>query len=348
MWTASTHNGSCGHKKGGHMTVFNGRILDAHTHLSGSESGENAEDILQCLDAAGVEKAFIFAPLVNVKTWQLTDQHLQDVRDHNDYCAHLCSAESERLLGFCVLNPSHEIGNGSLHRAVDSMIEEVRRCYHELGLRGVKMVPTNWYPNDPQLVRLYREIASLGMYTVFHSGIFLDGFEGSYCRPTYFEAVHQAPGFRGHLAHVSWPWVDECLAVLNMETMMLGKEAEKWDLIADLSFGSPDDWQLDTWQKAITTVPPEMLVYGSDVFWPCTADLYCEQYLQPQLGLFETAATLGHVATEGSAKRKQLRSQIFYDNVWNHWQRAVREPQQPRPADRPIVTPNAKRQDARH
>ena len=40
-------------------------ILDAHTHLSGSESGESAEKILNCMDACGVQKAFIFAPEPN-------------------------------------------------------------------------------------------------------------------------------------------------------------------------------------------------------------------------------------------------------------------------------------------
>ena len=30
------------------------KVLDAHTHLSGSESGESAERILDCMDAWGV------------------------------------------------------------------------------------------------------------------------------------------------------------------------------------------------------------------------------------------------------------------------------------------------------
>ncbi|MCA1688489.1 MAG: hypothetical protein LC714_07860 [Actinobacteria bacterium] len=42
------------------------RVLDAHTHLSGSGSGESAENILECLDACGVEKVFLFAPLIDL------------------------------------------------------------------------------------------------------------------------------------------------------------------------------------------------------------------------------------------------------------------------------------------
>lgn len=323
------------------LSVFDLAVLDAHTHLAGSDSGESPTDILECLRECGVAKAFVFAPLLNVRSWQLTDQHLDDIRAHNDYSADICSSDPERLLGFSVLNPSPGIGGGSIERAVDLMIEEARRCYHDLGLRGVKMVPTHWYPNDPHLVPLYEVIVELGMYTVFHSGIFLDGNEGIYCRPAFFEGVHQASGFKATLAHVGWPWQDECLAVLDMETFLFGPDPKDWALVADLSFGSPADWQLETWQKATTTLPPASLCYGSDVFWPCSADKYREEYLQPQLGLFETATTLGHVAGEGSIERQEFRRMIFHDNIYRRWQSVVREPQNPRPASRPISTPRA-------
>ena len=139
------------------------KVIDAHTHLSGSESEESAEGIVACLDVCEVENAFVFAPLLNVHTWELTDKHLDDIRAHNDYCADLCSRAPERLYGFCVLNPVPRLAGGSFKRAVELMIEEVRRCYHELGLRGVKMIPTHWYPNDPEIIPLYQAIAQLGM-----------------------------------------------------------------------------------------------------------------------------------------------------------------------------------------
>ena len=85
------------------------RVLDAHTHLSGSGSGESAENILECLDACGVEKVFLFAPLIDLSSMQLNDENLDDIRAHNDYCADICSAAPERLLGFCCLNPSPDI-----------------------------------------------------------------------------------------------------------------------------------------------------------------------------------------------------------------------------------------------
>lgn len=317
------------------------KILDAHTHLAGSESGESAPAILQALDACGVDKAFIFAPLLDVKTSQLSVEHLTDIRTHNDYCSNICSEAPDRLFGFCVLNPSPALAGGSKSGAVQLMVDEVRRCHGQLGLRGVKMVPNGWYPDDQELLPLYKAIAELGMYVVFHVGIFLDGRQGRYCRPAYYERIHDVSGLHVQLAHMGWPWEDECLAVLDMEVQIAGADPAQWQCRADMSFGPPADWQLDTWQKTIDTLPPQMFGYGSDMFWPCSPERYENEVLRPQLGLFETAATRGHIAGEGSPGRAELRQRIFHDNIWEHWQAAIRSPQRPRAVKTKIVTPRA-------
>jgi hypothetical protein len=103
------------------------------------------------------------------------------------------------------------------------------------------------------------------------------------------------------------------------------------------------DWQLEVWQRCIDTLPPRMLMYGTDTFWPVEPAQYRESYLQPQLGLFETATTLGHIVQEGSPARADNRNMIFFQNAFDHWQNAVREPQNPRPAAEPIEVPNAHR-----
>lgn len=317
------------------------RVLDSHTHLTGSENGESAEGILATMDDVGVDKAFLFAPLLDTRSWQLVENDLGQIHLHNDYCADLCSSAPDRLYGFCVLNPAPSLANGDKQRAVSLMTEEARRCYDQLGLRGVKMVPAGWYPQDPELLPLYRTIAELGMYTVFHVGIFLDAKEGSFCRPTFYEQVHQAEGMRAQLAHVGWPWVDETLAVLEQEKMTHGQDPAGWQMRTDMSFGPPEDWQLSTWEHALTSATPARMLYGSDAFWPMAADKYLESYLLPQLGLFETAATNTRVAGEGSPERVQFRQGIFFDNAWDHWNAAVREAQKPRASSTPIRTTTA-------
>jgi uncharacterized protein len=221
------------------------KILDAHTHLTGME-GESAESILECMDFCGIEKVFLFAPMLDVQAHEITSDSLDDIRAHNEYCADICSKAPERLLGFCTLNPLPDLADGDLDRAVDLMIEEAERCYHELGLRGAReLVPSQWYPHDPALFSLWRALTKLGMYTVFHTGIFYDGRQSTYCRPVYFECVRQAPEFKGHLAHVGWRWYDECVAVMSVTTGVFGQDPADWDLRVDLSFGPPTDWQLE-------------------------------------------------------------------------------------------------------
>ena len=131
--------------------------------------------------------------------------------------------------------------------------------------------------------------------------------------------------------------------MLKVTTGVFGQDPENWDLRVDLSFGSPTDWQLEVWQHCIDTLPPAMLMYGTDTFWPVSPEEYREQYLQPQLGLFETATTLGHIVSEGSPAREEYRNMIFFQNAYSHWQNAIHEPQDPRPAPEPIKVPNAHR-----
>ena len=72
-------------------------------------------------------------------------------------------------------------------------------------------------------------------------------------------------------------------------------------------------------------------MYGSDVFWPVTPERYLEEYLQPQLAMFEVAMTQGHQGGEGSPDRARVRRQIFHDNAWSHWSSAAsRAAQRPR------------------
>ncbi|MBV9580451.1 MAG: amidohydrolase family protein, partial [Chloroflexi bacterium] len=229
--------------------------------------------------------------------------------------------------------------------ATERMIEEARRCYHELGIRGVKMVPDRWTAEDEEVLPLFTELANLGMYVAFHSGIFLDGRSSSYCRPASFEGVHRVPDFHGHLAHLSWPWVDECIATLAMETFHadeVGKD--HWQLKADLSFGCPADWQVDSVRKALDMLPHDMLLYGSDVFWPCDPVRYLEEFVYPQLTNFEAAATLSRSASnQGGTARMALRRAVFYDNARAHWQAATRTtPQQPLRQSHTPHTPNAR------
>jgi predicted TIM-barrel fold metal-dependent hydrolase len=320
-------------------------LIDVHTHTSGSEFDGSPNDVVHTMDACGVEQAFCFAPLLSVHGLHLTDQHMDDVRRHNDYIAHFCAASSERLLAFAVLNPNPALANGDAEGAVSLMVGEARRCYHELGIRGVKMVPDCWSPDDEHLLALWSSLAELGMYVAFHAGIFLDERSSRFCRPAGYEGLHRVPGFHGHLAHLGWPWVDECVATLAMETFHATEGAkDRWQLKADRAFGSPPDWQIDSLRKALDMLPDDMLMYASDVFWPCEPSRYLEEFVYPQLANFEAAATQARRTPDpGTKERIALRHKVFYNNALEHWDAATRgNPQQLQRLTTRPSTPNAR------
>jgi hypothetical protein len=58
------------------QVVYNvDRILDCHTYLTGRES---AEQILEYRGACGVEKAFVFALMLNAQAHEITSDSIQD------------------------------------------------------------------------------------------------------------------------------------------------------------------------------------------------------------------------------------------------------------------------------
>ena len=76
------------------------------------------------------------------------------------------------------------------------------------------MICGHHYPGDPKALEVYRVIAEMNKPILFHSGILWDGVPSSkYNRPVEFEPLLDVPGLRFALAHISWPWCDELIAV---------------------------------------------------------------------------------------------------------------------------------------
>jgi len=76
------------------------------------------------------------------------------------------------------------------------------------------MIPDHWYPYDEFMYSIYEEVEELGVPIIFHSGILFDFKDSSrFCRPVNYEVFLSFPDLKFALAHVSWPWIDECSAL---------------------------------------------------------------------------------------------------------------------------------------
>jgi predicted TIM-barrel fold metal-dependent hydrolase len=131
------------------------------------------------------------------------------------------------------------------------------------------MVPTGWYPYDTDVQPVFAEARHLGIPLLFHSGIFIDGRSGRFCRPTFFEALRDHPGLKVCLAHLGWPWVDEAIAV-GLIDRILGVPAEQAMFRFDISFGPPPPYRREALARALEVLGPDLLQFGSDCFLPCS------------------------------------------------------------------------------
>lgn len=227
-------------------------LVDAHLHCSGRE---RTDEVLRALDEASIERAVLLAPFLT-PPYTLEDRAM--LRAANEHLATLVRGHLDRLVGFAVVNPLHPEAADDLEYAVE-----------RLGLRGLKLVPAGWYPYDDCAHRVYERAAALGIPILFHSGIFIDGRSGRFCRPTFYEALREHPSLRVTLAHLGWPWCDEAIAV-GLIDLINGKSPVDCQFRFDLSFGPPPIYRREVLARALAVLGPGLLQFGSDRFLPCS------------------------------------------------------------------------------
>ncbi len=251
-------------------------IIDAHLHCTGRET---ASEVLRALDTAGVERGVLLAPFLS-EGYSLNDA--ASLRRANAYLGALVRGHEDRLSGLAVIQPQSATAP-----------EDLRWAIERDGLVGVKMVPSGWYPHDASVQPAFAMAASLKLPMLFHSGIFIDGRSGRFCRPVYFEALRDHPGVRVTLAHMGWPWTDEAIAV-GLIDRIHGVPYEQAVFRFDISFGPPPPYRLDVLRRAIEVLGTGALQFGSDCFLPCSGEHIAErigwvQELMDQLELDEAA-----------------------------------------------------------
>ncbi|GAC1406826.1 MAG: amidohydrolase family protein [Pyrinomonadaceae bacterium] len=227
-------------------------IVDAHLHCSGVERGD---DVLRALDDAGIDVAILLAPFLN-EPYTLHDA--ASLRAANGHLAKLVRGFEDRLVGFAVVNPSHETAADDLSRAIETH-----------NLRGLKLVPSGWYPYDDVAHRVYERASDLQIPILFHSGIFIDGRSGRFCRPAFYEAVREHPALRVTLAHLGFPWCDEANAV-GLIDRINGVEPDNSQFRFDISFGAPPIYRHQVMERALSVLGAELMQFGSDRFLPCS------------------------------------------------------------------------------
>jgi predicted TIM-barrel fold metal-dependent hydrolase len=226
-------------------------LIDAHLHCTGRE---RADDVLEAFDSAGVDAGILLAPFLSDG---YTMHDADSLSRANAYLASLVAGHEDRMIGFAVVNPR-----------LDGAIDETRRALDDHRLRGLKMVPSGWFPSDECAHQVFAVAAERAAPILFHSGIFIDGRSGRFCRPVEFEAIRDHPGLRVTLAHLGWPWCDEANAV-GVIDLINGVPPDESQFRFDISFGPPPPYRAHVLSLALDVLTPALLQFGSDCFLPC-------------------------------------------------------------------------------
>ena len=224
--------------------------LDCHVHILGGpvdRAGFQAQ-----LSAAGVDGALVIsiAPR-SFGSWSGDYTSRERLDNLFEWVG-----DSPNLLPFYWIDPIED-------DALDQVALAVGR-----GVRGFKCICNRFFPRDERAMTVFRGIADSGKPVLFHSGILFDGTDSSrYSRPVEFEPLIDIPGLKFALAHMSWPWCDELIAVFGkFESARSHRPGGSAEMFIDTTPGTPRIYREDALRKLFTVGYDvrDRVMFGSD------------------------------------------------------------------------------------
>jgi len=210
-------------------------ILDGHIHMApvpGGDYDANRSLLLSRMAQAGVSGG----TLLSLDPSQAGERYTG--KERIDQVLALRGAEPN-LFAFHWIYPPDEDALDQVDYAVSK------------GIDGFKIICEDFYPRDERCMAVCRRAAAAGKPVLFHSGICWDGKDSArYNRPGEFECLLDVPNLRFTLAHVSWPWCDECIAVYGKFSNAYSLHPNlSCEMFVDLTPGTPPLWREDALKK---------------------------------------------------------------------------------------------------
>lgn len=164
------------------------------------------------------------------------------------------------------------------------------------GFVAFKMIPSTYNVACQKSMDVIEKIASKGKSILFHSGICWDGMNSAANhKPANYEALIEIPKLKFCLAHVSWPWYDECIAVYGkFNNAYFTRPETSCEMFIDVTPGTPE-------------------VYREEVF----RHLLCSGYELRYNLMFGTDCNTGNYNHSWSSKWQKIDNEL-YDRFIEH------------------------------
>ncbi len=217
------------------------RIVDGHVHVMGEA---DPAEVLKRMDAHGVARMIVLSTTERVS--------LSGTRANLEATRRIFEAAPDRLTGLAWVNP-----------AIEGVADLTAEALSDMGYAGVKIIPDHWFAHEERLEPFWERMNDLAAPILFHTGI-LYGYDDAsrFCKPVYLEKLLHYPKIRFAMAHISWPWCEECLAVMGRFRAASGDRP--WQSYVDLTPGTPKHIRKQAVANAIDFCGPDHIMFGTD------------------------------------------------------------------------------------
>ena len=248
------------------MTVF-----DGHVHIESDVV--NQELFLERMGKAGVGGALVIS--LAPARWFDHGEGRPAAERLDNLSAWVVGNES--FFPFFWIDPQEQDALDQVDRAV------------ERGVSGFKIICSSFYPSDARAMEVYAAIARNDRPILFHSGILWDGRDsGRYNRPVEFERLLEVANLRFALAHVSWPWCDEAIAVYGkLRHASKLRPALSMEMFIDTTPGTPAIYRKEVLTKLFKGQCDvnDHLFFGSDTLANNYDDSWTREWIDRDKGI---------------------------------------------------------------
>lgn len=229
-------------------------ILDGHMHISppDAEHGDSREAFLKKAGEVGVMGGLVISlPPLSFNTFDRVLPNEERLSEVLQWCG-----QSPDFYPFYWIDPLEADAQEQIDIAIDN------------GIMGFKVI-CHFYPSNPDALKIFKHIAQKDKPILFHSGILWDGKASApYNKPAQFEALIEIPNLRFALAHISWPWCDEHIAVYGkfLNSLTLRKDVSA-EMFVDITPGTPEIYRKDAFTKLFGVYDVKHnVIFGTDSF----------------------------------------------------------------------------------